>query len=208
MPLVIPPAPAQSIDALRVVMPSMVRGPLLAHVAPRLSTAVSQPDAAASVSPAQSYKLYTLGLSDLAAAATNGFRAATLSGWRHILVSNQEVVSADVSVDATGANHQFAALRADPSAAAVQAEIAALAQDPALANASYEVSLLQIPALGVRAIWLHDASGHAADIVVPVAPVRSELVAGRHYGAAGFTAALADAAAKILADDHPQKGSG
>jgi hypothetical protein len=206
MPLVIPPAPAQSIDALRAVVPSMVRGPLLARVAPRLSAAASEPSVAASVSPAQSYKLYTLGLSDLATAA-NGFRAAELSGWRHILVSGQEVVSADVSVDSTGA-YRFAALRADPSAAAVQTEIAALGQDPALANVSYDVSLLQIPALGVRAIWLHDASGKATDILVPVAPVRSELVAGRRYSPAQFTAALADATAKILANDDPKKGSG
>jgi hypothetical protein len=207
MPLVIPPAPAQSIDALRAVVPSMVRGPLLARVAPRLSAAASEPSVAASVSPAQSYKLYTLGLSDLATAAANGFRAAELSGWRHILVSGQEVVSADVSVDSTGA-YRFAALRADPSAAAVQTEIAALGQDPALANVSYDVSLLQIPALGVRAIWLHDASGKATDILVPVAPVRSELVAGRRYSPAQFTAALADATAKILANDDPKKGSG
>jgi hypothetical protein len=208
MPLVIPPAPAQSIDVLRAAVPLMVQGPLLARVAPRLSAAASEPRVAASISPAQSYKLYTLGLSDLATAAANGFRAAVLSGWRHILVSNQEVVSADVSVDSTGTSYQFASLRADPSAAAVQTEIAALGQDPALANVSYEVSLLQIPALGVRAIWLHDASGKVSDILVPVAPVRSELVAGRRYSPAQFAAALTDATAKILANDDPKKGSG
>jgi hypothetical protein len=195
MPLVIPPAPAQSIDVLRAAVPLMVQGPLLARVAPRLSAAASEPRVAASISPAQSYKLYTLGLSDLATAAANGFRAAVLSGWRHILVSNQEVVSADVSVDSTGTSYQFASLRADPSAAAVQTEIAALGQDPALANVSY-------------AIWLHDASGKVSDILVPVAPVRSELVAGRRYSPAQFAAALTDATAKILANDDPKKGSG
>jgi len=66
---------------------------------------------------------------------------------------------------------------------------------------------LQVPALGVRAVWLHDASGKAPDILVPVAPVRPELVAGRRYTLAEFTAALKDAAAKILANDDPRKGS-
>jgi hypothetical protein len=40
-----------------------------------------------------------------------------------------------------------------------------------------------------------------------VAPVRPELVAGRRYTLAEFTAALKDAAAKILANDYPRKGS-
>jgi hypothetical protein len=186
----------------------MARGPLLGQIAPQLSATASQAAVASSLSPAQSFKVYTLGLSDLSNAADNGFRAAVLSGWRHILISNQEVVSADVSVDSTGGNHQFASLSADPAAAAVQSEITVLGRDPALADASYEVSILQIPALGVRAIWLHDASGKASDVVVPVAPVRSELIAGRRYSPAEFTDALKDAAAKILANDDPRKGSG
>jgi hypothetical protein len=199
MPLDIPPAPAQSIDALRAVVPLLAQGPLLERVAPRLSVTVSRPGAASNVSPAQSYKVYSLSLSDLAAAAAKGFRTAQLSGWRHILVSPQEVVSADVfSTDSTG-GYQFASLSADPSAAAVQSEVAALARDPALAGARYEVALLQVPALAVTSIWLRDASGKAGDILVPVAPVRSELVAGRRYSSAAFADALKDVAAKILA---------
>jgi hypothetical protein len=206
MPLIIPPAPEQSIAALRAVIPSMIAGPLLARVAPRTAAALAEPAAAAALSPTQSYKLYTLGLSDLAAAAANGLRAAALSGWRHMLAVNGETVAADVAMDSTGANHLFAALRSDPAASAVQSAIAALAQDPALAGASYDVSLLQIPALGIRAIWLHGTAGQA-DMLVPVAPVRSELTAGRRYGLAEFMDALKDAAAKILASGDPRRGS-
>jgi hypothetical protein len=207
MPLIIPPAPAQSTEALRAALPSMLHRPAMMKVAPKLSLLLTDSSAIASLSPALSYKVYALGLSDLATAASNGLRAATLSAWRHTLASDGEVVTADVSVDHAGANHTFAALSANPSAPGVQAAIHTLSQEADIVKASYEVSLLQVPALGVRAVWLHDASGKAADILVPVAPVRSELVAGRRYTVAEFAAALKDAAAKILANDDPRKGS-
>lgn len=206
MPLIIPPAPAQSTEALRAALPSMLHRPAMMKVAPKLALSLTD-SAIASLSPALSYRVYVLGLSDLATAASNGLRAATLSAWRHTLTSDGEVVTADVSVDQTGANHTFAALSANPSAPGVQAAIHTLSQDADIAKASYEASLLQVPALGVRALWLHDASGKAPDVLVPVAPVRPELVAGRKYTVAEFTAALKDAAGKILANDDPRKGS-
>jgi len=207
MAITIPAAPAQSIDALRAALPSLVNRSAVANLAPRLGAALTASSAVASLTPVLSYKVYTLGLSDLATAASNGLRAAKSSLWRHTLTTDGEVVTADVSVDQTGANHKFAALSSNPSAAAVQNAIHALNQDANISKASYEFSLLQVSALGVRAVWLHDSSGKASDILVPVAPVRSELVAGRQYQVAEFTAALKDAAAKILADDDPLKGS-
>jgi hypothetical protein len=207
MPLIIPPAPPQSIDAMRTAVPALAHGSALMKVAPRLSAALNSSSAAASLSPALSYKVYTLGLSDLASATGNTLGAATLSVWRHTLTSENEVVTADVAVDKAGTNYQFAAISSNPSAPAVQNEIAALSKSPDIAAASYEVSLLQIPALAVSAVWLHDPSGKAADILVPVAPVRSELVAGRRYTIAEFTSALKAPAAKILANDDPRKGS-
>ncbi len=207
MAITIPPAPAQSIDALRAALPGLVKRSAVANLAPRLGATLASASAVASLTPVLSYKVYTLGLSDLAASASNGLSAAKSSLWRHTLASDGEVVTADVTVDQTGANHKFAALSSSPSAAAVQNAVHALSQDPNVANGSYEFSLLQVSALGVRAVWLHDPSGKASDILVPVAPVRSELVAGRQYQVAEFTGALKDAAAKILANDDPRKGS-
>ena len=207
MAINIPSAPAQSISALRAALPSLINGPGLTKLAPHLAATLTSPAAAASLTPVLSYKVYTLGLSDLAAAASNGLSDAKTSIWRHTLASNGEVVTVDIAVDQTGANHKFASLGSNPSAAAVQTAIHTLSQDSELAKASYEVSLLQVSALGVRAVWLHDASGKSGDILVPVAPVRPELVAGRQYQIAEFTGALKDAAAKILANDDPLKGS-
>ena len=112
------------------------------------------------------------------------------------------------SVDQTGDNHRFSSLISHPSTFEVQKEILALGQDPAIAKESYEISLLQISALGVRAVWLHDPTGKSPDLLVPVPPVRSELVAGRRYQIAEFAGALMTPAEKILADDDPRKGSG
>jgi len=207
MPLIIPPAPPQSTEALRTALPLMAHRPALAKLAPRLAASITGSPAAASLSPSLSYRVYTLGLSDLGAAASNSLRAATLSAWRHTITSDGEVVTADVSVDHAGANHTFSAISSNPHAPEVQNAIHTLGQDPKLAAASYEVSLLQVPALGVRAVWLHDPSGKAADILVPVAPVRPELVAGRQYSIADFTGALKDATAKILTEHDPRKGS-
>ena len=219
MPLIIPPAPPQSIDAMRTAVPALAHGSALMKVAPRLSAALNSSSAAASLSPALSYKVYTLGLSDIASATGNSFGTPVLSVWRHTLTSENEVVTADVAVDKAGTNYQFAAISSNPSAPGVQNEIAALSKSPDLAGTSYEVSLLQIPALAVSALWLHDptrsaasagatsSSGNASDILVPVAPVRSELVAGRHYTISEFTDALKAPAAKILANDDPLKGS-
>ncbi len=207
MPLIIPPAPPQSIDAMRTAVPALAHSSALLKVAPRLTAALTSSSAADSLSPALSYKVYTLGLSDLTSATSHTLGAAALSLWRHTLTSENEVVTADVAVDKAGTNFQFAAISSNPSAPGVQNEITALSKSPEIAAASYEVSLLQIPALAVSAVWLHDPSGKAADILVPVAPVRSELVAGRRYTIAEFNNALKEPAAKILADDDPLKGS-
>jgi hypothetical protein len=206
MAISIPAAPAQSIAALRAALPSLANRATLTRVAPRLAASLTAANAA-SVTPALSYRVYTLGLSDLAAAAGNGLKAAKPSLWRHVLISDGEVITADTAVDHTGGSHRFAALSLNPAAAAVQTTIDGLKRDPRIAKASYEASLLQISALGVRAVWLHDPSGESPDILVPVPPVRADLVAGRQYSAAEFVGALKDAAAKILADDDPRKGA-
>jgi hypothetical protein len=151
--------------------------------------------------------VYTLGLSDLASGDSNGLRAAKPAGWRHTLSSNGEVITVDVSSDQSGSSHKFAALSSNPSAAQVQDEIQALNRDRGIAHASYEFSLLQIPAMGVKAIWLHDPSGKSSDILIPLAPVRRELVAGRKYQIVEFINALRESAARILSADSPGKGS-
>jgi hypothetical protein len=207
MPIDIPPAPPQSISALRSAFPSLVSQPALSKIAPHLAAALRDTSAVASLTPVLSYRVYTLGLSDLVTDGNDVLRAVKPAGWRHILLSGEERVTVDVSTDPAGSNHKFAALSTDPSAAEVQKEIDALTRDRDLAPVSYQFSLLQIPALAVRVIWLHDTSGKAPDLLVPVAPARKELIAGRKYQVAEFVEALRGTAARILENDDPGKGS-
>lgn len=204
MALVLPSAPDQSIAALRASAPAIASSAVVTKLAPKLVAALSS-QAAPRLSPTLSYRVYTLGLRDLETPAADGLAAARLALWRHTLATDEEVVTADVPV---GAGPQaLAAVRSGSADSAVPAAIDALNQVPEVADASYEVSLLQVPALGVRALWLHDPAGRAGDLVVPVAPVRSELTAGRRYQFAEFAAALRPAVTRILADDDPRKGS-
>lgn len=72
---------------------------------------------------------------------------------------------------------------------------------------SYEVRLLQISAMGVRALWLKARSRSHADVVIPLAPTRAELNAGGHYSPREFTAALKEAAEAMVAAEAPGKGA-
>ncbi|HEX4013988.1 MAG TPA: hypothetical protein VHX17_08890 [Candidatus Cybelea sp.] len=204
MAIRIPIAPTQSLDALRSELPSLATRSAMTRVAPRLAAALTS-ERAASATPVLSYPVYTLGLNELGNAAQR-LSAAKPSLWRHVLSFDGELVTADTVVDSTGA--KLSALNINSAAAAVQAAIHTLSQDGTIASASYEAGLLQVPALGVRAVWLHDPAQKSPDILVPVPPVRPELVAGRHYTVAEFANALKDAATRALANDDPQKGSG
>lgn len=206
MALIIPSAPDQSIEALRASAPAIARSAVVARVAPKLTAALTS-SAASHLSPTLSYPVYTLGLADLASATTEGLARAKLSLWRHTLTTDGEVVTVDISIGADGAQ-TLSAVNAHPSAAAVESAINELNQAPEAASGSYELSVLQVPALSVRALWLHDPSGRSSDLVIPVAPVRSELTAGQRYEVAEFANALRQPAARILADDDPRKGSG
>ena len=75
------------------------------------------------------------------------------------------------------------------------------------AGRSYEPRLLQISALGVRALWLKSKSRSHADIVIPLAPTRRELTANRHYSPPEFIAALKSAAETLLRAEAPGKGA-
>jgi hypothetical protein len=203
MAIRIPAVPAQSLDALRSQLPSLANRSAMTRVAPRLAASLTS-ERAAAATPVLSYPVYTLGLSDLADAADR-LSTAKPSLWRHILSFDGQLVTADTLADASG--DKLAALNINPPATAVQAAIHTLSQDAAIAAASYEAGLLQIPALGVRAVWLHDSTERSPDVLVPLAPVRSELVAGRQYTVAEFAAALKGAATRALANDDPRKGA-
>lgn len=201
MPIETPEAPKPSIEALRALLPAFIASAGMRQAAPHFAASLlASPQSLAS--PGLSYPVYVLGLADVAAGA--GVRKAKLSAWRHEFGAEGEVVSAEVSA---GRRPHFAGLNVNSRFRSVLQELRLAAEAKDFNGKSYEARLLQISALGVRALWLKAKSRSHADVVIPLAPTRSELTAGRHYSFAEFIAALKGAAEAMLAAEAPGKGA-
>ena len=203
MPIETPEAGKPSIEALHATLPALVASAGIRQAAPNFAASLLASPPKTCQAPALSYPVYALGLTDVASGA--GLRKAKLSAWRHEFTSGDEVVSAEVSA---GPRPHFAGLNVNSSFRSVQHELRSAAEAGAdFAGRSYEPRLLQISALGVRALWLKSKSRSHADVVIPLAPTRRELTANRHYSPAEFIAALKTAAETTLAADAPGKGA-
>jgi hypothetical protein len=201
MPIETPEAPKPSIEALRALLPSFIASAGIRQAAPHFAASLlASPQSLAS--PGLSYPVYALGLADVASGA--GVRRAKLSAWRHEFAAEGEVVSAEVSA---GRRPQFAGLNLNSRFRSVLQELRLADEAADLAGKSYQARLLQISAMGVRALWLRAKSRSHADAVIPLAPTRPELTAGRHYSYQEFIAALRGAAEAMLAADAPGKGA-
>lgn len=202
MPIVTPEAPKPSIEALHAMLPALVASAGIRQAAPNFAASLLASPQSLS-SPGFSYPVYTLELADVASGAS--IRKAKLSAWRHEFTSGSEVVVAEVSA---GRRPRFSGLNVNSSFRSVQHELRSAAEAGGdFADRSYESRLLQISALGVRALWLKSKSRSHADLMIPLAPTRRELTANRHYSPAEFIAALKSAAEGILSADAPGKGA-
>ena len=202
MPIETPQAPKPSIEALDAVLPALVGSAGVRQAAPNFAASLLASPQNLS-KPGLSYPVYALGLADIASEA--GLRGAKLSAWRHEFTSGSEVVAADVSA---GRRPQFSGLNVNSRFRSVQQELRSAAEAGGdFASRSYELRLLQISALGVRALWLKSKSRSHPDVVIPLAPTRREVIANRHYSPAEFLAALKPAAEAALAADAPGKGA-
>jgi hypothetical protein len=202
VPIETPEAPKLSIEALQAVLPALVASAGARQTAPRFSASLLASPRSLS-SPSLSYPVYVLGLVDVASEA--GLGRAKLSAWRHEFVSGSEVVAAEVTA---GRRPQFSGLNVNSRFRSVQQEVRSAAEAGGdFAGRSYEPRLLQVSALGVRALWLKSKARSHADIVIPLAPTRAELTVNRHYSPAEFIAALKSVADAILKDDAPGKGA-
>jgi len=203
MPIEPPEAPKPSIEALHAMLPALIGSAGVRQNAPHFAASLlASPQSLAS--PGLSYPVYALGLSDVASGA--GLRKAKLSAWRHEFASGDEVVSAEVSA---GRRPQFSGLNVNSRFRSVQEELRSAAQGAGrdFAGRSYEARLLQISAMGVRALWLKAKSRSDTDVVIPLAPSPRQLTAGRRYPPEEFIAALKGAAETMLRDDAPGKGA-
>jgi hypothetical protein len=159
VPIETPEAPRPSIEALQAMLPALVGSAGIRQSAPNFAASLLASPRSLS-SPGLSYPVYALGLAD--AASGGGVAKAKLSAWRHEFTSGGEVVAAEVSV---GRRPQFAGLNVNSRFRSVEHELRSTAEAGGdLASRSYEPRLLQISALGVRALWLKSKSRSHADI--------------------------------------------
>jgi hypothetical protein len=202
VPIETPEAPRPSIEALQAILPALVGSAGIRQSAPNFAASILASPRSLS-SPGLSYPVYALGLADVASGA--GVGKAKLSAWRHEFTSGAEVVAAEVSA---GRRPQFSVLNVNSRFRSVEHELRSVAEAGGnFAGRSYEPRLLQISALGVRALWLKSKSRSHADVVVPLAPTRRELTANRHYSPAEFIEALKSAAETLLRAEAPGKGA-
>jgi hypothetical protein len=195
-----PPRP--SIDALQAVLPALMGSAGIRHSAPAFAASLVNSPRSLS-SPGLSYPVYTLGLDSVAAGAA--LSKAKLSAWRHEFLSGEEVVAAEVSA---GRRPRFSGLNVNSRFRSVSQELrSANETGKGFADQSYQPRLLQISALGIRALWLKSEPRSRADVVIPLAPTRPELTANRHYSPAEFIEALRPAAEALLRADAPGKGA-
>jgi hypothetical protein len=202
VPIETPEAPKPSIEALDAMLPVLVGSAGVRQAAPNFAASLLASPQNLS-KPALSYPVYVLGLMDIASEA--GLRSAKLSSWRHEFTSGSEVIAAEVSA---GRRPEFSGLSVNSRFRSVQHELRSAAEAGGdFAGRSYEARLLQISAMGVRALWLKSKSRSHADVIIPLAPTRRELTANRQYSPAEFVASLKSAAETILAADAPGKGA-
>lgn len=206
MPLTLQTPPQESLAALAAALPRLAASPAIAAQMQLTSSGinrfVAQRAANPNAAPSVSAPLFVLGLADIA--GSGGLAAARQTGWRHLLDAGTGAVLAETAL--RGATHVFAAVNESPFAQDMQARLAMLNHDPAVSAGSYQAALLQVPAMGVMALWLRGSVG-SSDILVPLAPSPSPLVAGRHYNEGDFLATLRPMAQAKLHADAPGKGA-
>ena len=181
MPIETLEAPRLSIEALQAVLPALVGSGGVRQTAPNFAAGLLASPRSLS-SPSLSYPVYTLGLADVASGAD--LEKAELSTWRHEFSSGDEVVAAEVSA---GQRPQLLGLNENSEFRSVQLELRSVAEAGRdFAGRSYELRLLQISALGVRALWLWAKSRAQNRRCDPRSRRReARLTANQHYLAGG-----------------------
>ena len=200
MPIVKPDAPQASIEALHASLPTLAGSTGMRKSAPNFAALLASPHSLAR--PGLSYPVYTLGLTDIVSGAALG--KAKLAAWRHEFTNANEVVSAEVS---SGRRPKFLRLNVASKFRSVQHELQWVAAGEVFASRSYELRMLEVLALELRALWLKAESGSRGDVVVPLSPATRGLTANQHYTPHEFIAAIQAAAQMMLDAKAPGKGA-
>ena len=89
-----------------------------------------------------------------------GIEAATLVGWRYLLVEGTTVEKAAEIRISRGTAVAFYGINSGPAVTSAATALAAAEQLPQVQRRDFDIRFLRIPSLGVKALWLHGQGRH------------------------------------------------
>ena len=147
----------------------------------------------------QAFPVYSLGLNSILDPQV-GLRGAILTSW-HYLIDDE--VSATVMVGNDPNSHQFASFTLGRLPVTLAQRVIALNNNPRLNTRNLELSLLEVPALYVTALWLRDDDADLTnDVLLIVLSDQPALAEGRLVNAVNFIDVLVGPARSALANPN------
>jgi hypothetical protein len=184
MPLKAPEPPRQAAET--------VQSTFRTFAANRTFRSPALRNATGPLSLSEPHEIFSLGLADLIAG--RGLDAAKPAGWRYLVKDGEKVLaSAETVLGTTGNEHIFSAFNEGRFVASTAEAIGTARALPEVAKGSFELRYLQVPALYVSALWLHNAGG-TGDLLVPLAPSPLDAAPGVPVPAARLLEELASKA--------------
>ncbi len=182
--------PAASLRALREA----------AHMTPKAyqHNAAMIKDVLADVPSHWPHPVYDVGLNDLA--LTNGLNKAEIISWRYLARSgNDRNYAIEVQID-DDQSHTFSELDKGPHIDGLRRIVTDESIIKKAAEVVYKPAVLRINAMGIFAVWLR-TTDEQKEILIPLPPTRSYLVAWQQYSIKHFQDALRDKAKAKIAND-------
>ena len=150
------------------------------------------------------HPVFSLGLSDLT--ATGALTATRPTGWRYLLRQGDEVVASAATSATRAGDEQFSHFNQGPFVASTTVALATANGLPETQDRSFELRLLNVPALFTMALWLH-ADGDN-DVLIPLNPSPDGIESNRPYSADVLLRLLAEKARQIPPLESDDKRGG
>lgn len=157
--------------------------------------AMLRPGAPGPTETAAPHPVYLAGLAELAEGRL--LDAARENGWRYLLISGDQAVATATVGTGQGTGMEFSHVTQGPF---VEATVEGLRRAEALdevASGDYELRLLDVPALYLRALWLHGQGGEG-EMLIPLPPSPDGIEPYRAYSEPELVGALHAAAVERL----------
>ncbi len=142
------------------------------------------------------HTLHNLDLDALAGG--RGLDAAVHSGTGYMVLEGRRIVAgAEVAVDESGVPTELSSFTRGTELNGTERVLRSLDEVPGVADRDFELRVLRIPALYVRAVWLKDLSGDD-DFLIPVS-APDDVRIGEPVPAGEFLENMAERARAVLA---------